>query len=49
MFMRSIKGRNESTRHTGFVDFGCILKLSEHVIAQCDLEEDVQTTGLRMT
>jgi len=32
--------------HTGFIDLSRIMKLSEHVVAQCDLEEDVQTTSL---
>lgn len=33
-------------RHTCFIDLSGILKLPEHVVAQCDLEEDVQTTSL---
>jgi len=36
-------------KHTGFIDLSGILKLPEHVVAQRDLEEDMQTTSLWVT
>jgi len=47
--MRFIEDKDESMGRTGFIDLNSVLKLSEHVVACCNLEKDVQTTCLRVT